>query len=92
MPGASVAWDIVQEFGGALTATSANLPGAAPAVDACEVATVFSAALRDGRLFLAEGRAPGGAVSTLVEVASGGCRVLREGAIPSRELLPTPKT
>ena len=100
VPGPSVAADIVAFYGAALTATSANDPGAPPCLSADEVASVFRTALGRGQLVIVAGTAPGGAPSTLVEldsplgdgaVALGGStmgrwRVIREGAIPSAAL------
>lgn len=86
VPGSCPAAEIVTGYGAALTATSANAPGAPPCTSAEEVARVFAAAVRADRLFVVPGTAPGGAPSTLVKLAGGGWSVLREGAIPSAAL------
>jgi len=86
VPGPSPALDIVTAYGRALTATSANLPGRAPALDATELREQFGDAVRDGRLLVLEGRAPGGAPSTLVKLTAQGWQVLREGAILVSEI------
>ncbi|HEY6727359.1 MAG TPA: L-threonylcarbamoyladenylate synthase [Polyangiaceae bacterium] len=89
VPASCPAAEIVAQYGAALTATSANDPGAPPCLSAVEVGRVFDAAVRAGRLFVVPGTAPGGAPSTLVKLGEGGegsWRVIREGAIPSAAL------
>ena len=68
VPGPSVAADIVALYGAALTATSANDPGAPPCLSADEVARVFQTAIGRGQLVVVVGTAPGGAPSTLVQL------------------------
>jgi tRNA A37 threonylcarbamoyladenosine synthetase subunit TsaC/SUA5/YrdC len=100
VPGPSIAADIVALHGAALTATSANDPGAPPCLSSDEVASVFQTALARGQLVVVAGTAPGGAPSTLVQLdcvpggtaallggtVGGGFRVIREGAISSAAL------
>lgn len=81
VPGASPAAELCRAWGRPLTATSANPPGMAPALQATEVAEFFPEAVQDGDLALLGERAPGGAPSTLVRIDTGGWSVLREGAI-----------
>ncbi len=69
---------------GPLATTSANVSGGANAV------TVHEAAMQLGEqvsLYLDGGPCPGGVPSTVVDCASDQVRVLREGAIPAREIL-----
>ena len=71
--------------GGALRVTSANLSGALPAVSAVE-------ALKDvgleADLVIDGGVSPGGVASTVVKVdADNAITILREGAIPSADIL-----
>jgi L-threonylcarbamoyladenylate synthase len=71
--------------GGTLRVTSANLSGAMPALSAVD-------ALKDvgleADLVIDGGVSPGGVASTVVKVdANGALIVLREGAIPSAEIL-----
>ncbi len=71
--------------GGSLRVTSANLSGAMPAVSAVD-------ALKDvgleADLVIDDGVSPGGIASTVVKVdADGTITILRDGAIPSDEIL-----
>lgn len=86
VPGACPAAEIVARYGAALTATSANDPGAPACLSSEEVERVFASAARAGRLVVVSGTAPGGAPSTLVRLDGGGWSVLREGAISSAAL------
>jgi L-threonylcarbamoyladenylate synthase len=73
---------------GPLMTTSANLHGGDPAMTAEEVAQLSGlAAIIDG------GRAPGGTASTVVDLTGPEMHILREGAIPSADVLgrPPPK-
>jgi L-threonylcarbamoyladenylate synthase len=85
-PGPSPARELARAFGRPLTATSANRPGAPPAVRDAEVASAFGEALADGRLVVVPGEAPGGLPSTLVAVAGTTVRLLRAGAVPTAAL------
>jgi L-threonylcarbamoyladenylate synthase len=87
VPGQSPALDLVSAFGRPLTATSANLPGDAPATGDAELSAAFSAALADGRLLLVPGAAPGGEPSTIVVVEDGRLRIARKGAVASSAVL-----
>jgi L-threonylcarbamoyladenylate synthase len=74
---------------GPLMTTSANLHGAEPAMNAEEAATLSGVmAVLDG------GVAPGGTASTVLDLTGPEPHVLREGAIPTPELLgpPPPRT
>lgn len=86
MPGASPARDLVERYGFALTATSANLPGEPPAVRAEDVARSFRAALADGHLLAHPAPSPGGAPSTVVTFRDGRIEIAREGAVPRATL------
>lgn len=86
VPGGSPAAELVRRYGAALTATSANDPGAPPCLAAEEVERVFDSAVRAGRLVVIPGTAPGGAPSTLVRLGEGSWSVIREGAISSAAL------
>lgn len=86
VPGGCPAAEIVARYGLALTATSANDPGAPPCLSAEQVERVFESAVRAGRLVVVRGIAPGGAPSTLVKLSAGTWSVIREGAIPSAAL------
>lgn len=76
---------LVREVGEPLTATSANLAGEREMADPKEVMALF-----DGRIdvLLDGGPAPGGLPSTIVDLAGGRPRVLREGRIPASRLEP----
>jgi tRNA A37 threonylcarbamoyladenosine synthetase subunit TsaC/SUA5/YrdC len=86
LPGASTAFELARAFGRALTATSANPPGAAPAADSATVARYFETDIRAGRLLLVDGDCPGGKPSTVVVVTADGVRIAREGAIERRAI------
>ncbi len=80
-----LAWlrDLVREMSEPLTATSANLSGEREIADPAEIRAVF-----EGRvdLIIDGGPAPGGRPSTIVDLAAGPPRVLREGAIPAARI------
>lgn len=67
-----------------ITATSANLAGAPPAVTIAEAQSVFGAKVK---VYLEGGTMAAGAPSTLVAFDGGRPRILREGAIPEARLL-----
>jgi L-threonylcarbamoyladenylate synthase len=67
---------IVKECGGSLTATSANPAGAPPATSALEVAAYFGQRIG---LIIDGGNARHNEPSTIVDVSSGGVRLVREG-------------
>jgi L-threonylcarbamoyladenylate synthase len=85
-PGPCPARTLARAFGRPLTATSANQPGAPPAVHDAEVTAAFGAGIESGRLVVVPGRSPGGPPSTLVVVEPGSVRVLRAGAVPASAL------
>jgi L-threonylcarbamoyladenylate synthase len=86
VPGPCAAADLVQRFGSALTASSANLAGEPPCRSSDEVRNVFGAWLERGVLRIVDGQAPGGAPSTLVHVGVDAFAVVRAGAIGAPEL------
>lgn len=70
---------------GPLMTTSANLHGHEPAMTAQEAAGL------DGVMAVVDGgRAPGGTASTVLDLTGPDLHVLREGAIPTPELLGPP--
>lgn len=83
VPANDVARRLIAASGGGLPVTSANLSGGPDATTAEEVLDQL-----DGRiaLVLDGGRTPGGVPSTVVDCAGGAVRILREGAIPEREI------
>jgi L-threonylcarbamoyladenylate synthase len=82
VPGASPAAELVHRFGRPLSATSANLPGAPPAVHSVAVLASFAEAIAQGVLLVLEGESLGGAPSTVVRVSEGEYAVARLGAVP----------
>lgn len=82
LPGACPARELAARFGRPLSATSANLPGAAPATRSAAVESAFAAAIELGTLLVLPGESPGGAPSTVVAVAGDAYRVARVGAVP----------
>jgi L-threonylcarbamoyladenylate synthase len=83
LPADDAVRDFVRACGGALTATSANLAGQSPARDAMEVAAAFPTGLD---LIVDGGATRADAPSTVVDVTGGAVRLIREGAIPWREI------
>lgn len=77
VPGPSPALDLVTAFGGALTATSANLSGRPPLATETELRATFGTALSG----IVPGVSPGGLPSTIVDVTGDQPIVLRQGAI-----------
>jgi L-threonylcarbamoyladenylate synthase len=65
--------------GGVLTATSANISGQPASADPDEVVRAIGARIA---AIVDAGPAPGGPPSTIVDVAGGTPRLIREGAIP----------
>lgn len=86
LPGASPAAELARLAGQPLTATSANNPGAPPPANAADVRSAFGAAITDGRLYVLEGRCPGGHASTVVVVDGERVRLARQGAIAARDI------
>jgi L-threonylcarbamoyladenylate synthase len=74
---------LVAELAEPLTATSANLSGEREIADPLEVKSVFNGKID---LFIDGGLAPGGLPSTIVDLAGGEPRVLREGRIPASRI------
>jgi L-threonylcarbamoyladenylate synthase len=85
-PGPCPARRLARAFGRPLTATSANQPGAPPAIRDAEVTAAFGEGIRDGRLVVVPGKSPGGEPSTLVLVEARAARLLRPGAVPASAL------
>jgi len=86
VPGASPAAELARRYGRPLSATSANLPGAPPAVHSTEVVATFAQAIAQGALRVVAGASPGGAPSTVVSVSEEGYAVARVGAVTIAEL------
>lgn len=84
LPADEAVRDFVRACGGALTATSANRAGEPPARAAREVAAAFPAGLD---LIMDGGETTSEQPSTVVDVCGDGARLIREGALPWRELL-----
>lgn len=81
VPGPSLAAELTRRFARPLSATSANLPGAPPAVHSAAVAVSFASAIAQGVLYVIDGESPGGAPSTVVRVSEAEYAVARVGAI-----------
>ncbi len=84
VPGSALARALALAAGGALVATSANPSGEPPAARAEDLSPALRARL-DGVLDL--GPTPGGLPSTVVAVEGGSVRLVREGAVPFREVM-----
>ena len=84
VPAHAVARALALRFGFPITATSANLSGAAPSASGDEAAAALA-----GRIdaVLDAGPAPGGPPSTIVETTATGPRLIRAGAIAFERVL-----
>jgi len=83
IPKHPVALAIIKAAGGLLRVTSANLSGRRPALTADEAL----GQLPDGvDLVIDSGAAPGGVPSTVVKITDEKIAVLREGALPRKEI------
>jgi L-threonylcarbamoyladenylate synthase len=78
IPGESFALQLAQSARFPLTATSANISGRPPAVEAEAVIEYFNAKID---LVIDGGRTTGGSPSTIVDVTGHPIRILREGAL-----------
>jgi L-threonylcarbamoyladenylate synthase len=86
LPADEEAREVIRAAGGALTATSANLAGQAPARTALEVKNYFPSELD---LILDGGAARTDKPSTVIDVSRGGARLVREGEITRERLAQT---
>lgn len=84
VPGSEVARALARAAGGALVATSANPSGEPPPARAEELSPALRARL-DAVLDL--GPTPGGLPSTVVAVEGDSVRLVRDGAVPFREVM-----
>jgi L-threonylcarbamoyladenylate synthase len=83
VPDHALAREIIEQAGGAIAATSANLSGKSPALTAGEVLEQLGSAVD---LILDGGPAPRGVASTIITVGDGGPVVLRTGSISARQI------
>ena len=81
LPGECPAAELVKSFGKPLTATSANPTGQPPTASSAVVRAAFPAAVANGRLFVMDDTARGGAPSTVVVVRGDRVEIVRPGAI-----------
>lgn len=83
MPDHSLALDLLRHMGRPLAVSSANLSGFSPASTAAEAVDQLGAAVA---LYLDAGSTGGGVPSTVVKISHDHVQILREGAIPTREI------
>jgi L-threonylcarbamoyladenylate synthase len=83
VPDHPVARALAEACGHPITATSANASGCAPTASPDEVAF----ALPDVAVLVDAGPSPGGPASTMVDAATAGVQLLREGALPWSRVL-----
>jgi len=83
VPANDVARRLIAASGGGLPVTSANLSGREDATTAAEVLEQLGGRIA---LILDGGRTRGGVPSTVVDCSGDGVRIVREGAIPEREI------
>jgi tRNA threonylcarbamoyl adenosine modification protein (Sua5/YciO/YrdC/YwlC family) len=81
LPGESPARELARLYGRPLTATSANLPGEAPATTPRAVELSFPRALENGSLAVWNDVSPGGLPSTMVVFDDGRAWIARDGAV-----------
>jgi len=79
----SIATRLVSEFGGPITATSANKSGYKPALTAEEVSHIFNS---DVDMILDGGKTPGGRGSTLIGYRSDKIYCIRKGCIKLKDI------
>lgn len=84
VPGHTMARMLVNQVGRPITATSANISGALPAVSADEVYETLGSVLD---LILDGGTTPGGVASTIVRVDQFGPVLIRAGVLPWERVL-----
>lgn len=78
---------LISAMDSALTSTSANRPGGPPAPGASRLSELFGAAEESGKLLILDGGVLGNVPpSTLVDCTTPVTQLIREGAIPRREL------
>ena len=85
LPADAIVRDLVRECGGALTATSANPAGRDPACSAEEVWSYFPEGID---LVIDGGQVTAIEPSTVVDATTSPPRIIREGAIPARLIVP----
>ncbi len=84
MPGNTLTRQLLAYLGNALTGTSANISGEKNPDSAAEIVKNLGEKID---LVLDGGKTAGGKPSTLVDVTRGEINIIREGAIPSRDLI-----
>jgi L-threonylcarbamoyladenylate synthase len=84
VPGNALTRQLLASLGTALTGTSANISGRPSPCTAQEASEVIGGMVD---LVLDGGRTEGGNPSTVVDVSTDRPKVIREGAIPSREIM-----
>ncbi len=78
---------LIEALGHPLTSTSANRPGGPTAPGVAAITTDFADAMAEGRLLVLDGGVLGNVPpSTVVDCTGAQPRLIREGAIPKREL------
>jgi L-threonylcarbamoyladenylate synthase len=84
---------LISALGGPITSTSANRPGAPPALSAGEIESQWRESINRGELLVLDGgQLSASQPSTVVDCTGSGPRVIRPGAIPAaalRETVPT---
>lgn len=78
IPGQGIALEMARYVALPITATSANISGLSPAVDAFSVRNYFDDAID---MIIDCGKAPGGRPSTIIDVTVAPHRILRQGRI-----------
>ncbi len=84
IPGASFALELLRRKGLIITSTSANPSGLPPAMDAETISKYFP----DGLDMIIDNGILSGPPSTIVEIEAGKINIIREGAIPIKDLMP----
>lgn len=87
MPAHRFCIDLARDFGKPYTTTSANIAGAAAGRSVQEILTQLGERASVIDLVIDAGELPEREPSTIVDVSGGDIQILREGAIPAREIL-----
>lgn len=83
IPDHAVTLTLLRAAGGALRVTSANRSGAPPALTAHDAVKALGSSID---LVLDAGRTQGGSPSTVIQITESTLIILREGAIPGRDI------
>ncbi len=87
IPGNPLTLQILRAWGGALTATSANLSGEDEPYDIAQVLAQLQVKLRDDDIIFDAGELPKNKPSTIVDLSGSDAKLIREGNIPFTKIM-----